>query len=190
MTAHGKYYKLENLSITVVDDRKSMRLFVADILREVGIGKVLNCAGFADAVKLLDPPEGVENLHGVDFSLSIDMIIIDWLLGDQESGLDLLKWIRGHKSELVKYMPVIVLSGYSERDHILRARDAGANEFLTKPISISRLLNRVLAVIERPRPFIASATFFGPERRRANQPIDFPDRRKTKASETLEEPAA
>ncbi len=168
----------------VIDDRKSMRSFVIDVLREVGVGKIVNADSYAQAIKMIDPPEGIEDM-GTDFDINIDIVLIDWLLGDGESGLDLLKWIRSHKSEMVKYLPVIMLSGYSEKDNIEKARDAGANEFLTKPISISRLLNRILRVVETPRPFIASDVFFGPDRRRHNIPVET-DRRKQKPKEEVQ----
>lgn len=175
----GNYYKLENLTVLLVDDRRSMRSFIADVLREIGIGKVLNAESYQEATKLIDPPAAIE---GLDFEMPplADIVVIDWLLGDGESGLDLLRWIRQHQSESVKYLPVIMLSGYSERDNIILARDQGANEFLAKPISITRLLERLLSVVERPRPFVKATAYFGPDRRRSNIPVDHPDRRQQK----------
>ena len=76
-----------------------------------------------------------------------------------------------------------MLSGYSERENIILARDHGANEFLAKPISIKRILERLLSVVERPRPFVHTAGYFGPDRRRSNIPFDHDDRRIAKPTE-------
>ena len=48
----------------------------------------------------------------------------------------------------------------------VKARDAGVNEFLVKPISANTLFERIEALIERPRPFVRLEGFFGPDRRR------------------------
>lgn len=184
------YYKLENLTILVVDDRRNMRSFIGDVLREIGIGKMLNCESYDDAIKVLEPPQGMEDL-GVEMSASADIVIVDWLLEDEKTGLDLVKWIRAHSNEALRYLPIIMLSGYSERENILLARDAGANEFLTKPISIKRLVDRLLSVVDRPRPFVQGGDYFGPCRRRSNTPIDHPDRRQsTPATANTHESAA
>ena len=42
-------------------------------------------------------------------------------------------------------------------------------------------LDRV-AIIEHPRPFVRTPTYFGPDRRRQNKPFEGPDRRRGKRS--------
>jgi DNA-binding response OmpR family regulator len=51
---------------------------------------------------------------------------------------------------------------------VQQARDAGINEFLAKPVSVKAMLARLTAVIEYPRPFVRTANYFGPCRRRRN----------------------
>ncbi len=50
------------------------------------------------------------------------------------------------------------------------ARDAGVTEFLVKPISAKGLYQRIVSVVMAPRPFIKTATYFGPCRRRTPNP--------------------
>ena len=53
---------------------------------------------------------------------------------------------------------------------VLEARDSGVNEILAKPISIKSLHSRLVSIIEQPRPFVKSKNYFGPCRRRSDDP--------------------
>jgi DNA-binding response OmpR family regulator len=64
------------------------------------------------------------------------------------------------------FMPVIMLTGNTEKRHVLAARDAGATEFLAKPVTPQAIYSRLVNVIERPRPFVRTKSYFGPCRRR------------------------
>jgi hypothetical protein len=50
-------------------------------------------------------------------------------------------------------------------EHVLGARNAGAIDFLVKPISMKRIVERVMNAVTNPRPFIVSPEYVGPERR-------------------------
>ena len=63
------------------------------------------------------------------------------------------------------------------------ARDLGANEALVKPLSAKKLANRIMRVVDYPRPFIRARDFFGPDRRRKEKPFRGDDRRKMKTEE-------
>ena len=54
--------------------------------------------------------------------------------------------------------------------HVLRARDLGATEFIAKPVSQQAMHRALKSALERPRPFIDEKSFFGPDRRRKKQP--------------------
>ena len=61
---------------------------------------------------------------------------------------------------------------------VLAARDAGASEILAKPLTIKGLLDRLIAAVDRPRPFVRATTYAGPDRRRRTDPAyDGPRRR-------------
>ena len=48
-------------------------------------------------------------------------------------------------------------------------RDAGVTEFLVKPFNARDLYRRIVQIIERPRQFVRSEDFFGPDRRRKRE---------------------
>ncbi len=95
-------------------------------------------------------------------------------------GRELLKTIRSHKSDCVRFLPVVVCSAYTSETLVKESRDLGANEVVVKPISASELARRIQHVINNPRPYVKSRDFFGPDRRRQKRPFEGQERRKTK----------
>jgi DNA-binding response OmpR family regulator len=66
---------------------------------------------------------------------------------------------------------------------VLQARDAGVNEFIAKPVSVKTLMQRLVAVIESPRPYVRTEAYFGPcRRRRGAEEHRGPERREQKAA--------
>jgi len=111
-------------------------------------------------------------------SSNIDVLVLDWLM-PHGSGLELLQWIRTHRSDSIKFLPVIVCSAYTSEALVKESRDNGANEVMVKPVSAEKLAGRILSVIEHPRPYIKAPNFFGPDRRRKDKPFSGDDQRKT-----------
>ena len=68
------------------------------------------------------------------------------------------------------YVPIIMLTGHSDKKRVMAARDSGVTEFLAKPISANALYQRILNVVANPRPFIKTKTYFAPDRRRLANP--------------------
>jgi hypothetical protein len=48
---------------------------------------------------------------------------------------------------------------------------------MAKPVSAKSLYRRLVSVIEHPRQFVRTKTYFGPDRRRKVQPFEGPNRR-------------
>jgi two-component system, chemotaxis family, chemotaxis protein CheY len=85
------------------------------------------------------------------------------------------------------YVPIIMLTGHSEKKRVIDARDAGITEFLAKPISAKALYERIFSVVAHPRPFIKTKAYFGPDRRRSvNANYTGPERRKGGQSDEIE----
>jgi DNA-binding response OmpR family regulator len=78
------------------------------------------------------------------------------------------------------YVSIIMVTGYTQLEHVHLARDAGVTEFLAKPISANSVLARMTAVIENPRAFVRTPDYFGPcRRRRHDKDYTGPERRGT-----------
>ncbi|MDA0652104.1 MAG: response regulator [Proteobacteria bacterium] len=172
MADQNARYVLDNLNILVIDDNKHMANLVVEILHALGVKNTCQANDAAMAFQ--------ELRH-----FSADVIIVDWHM-EPLDGLDFVRLVRTAKDSPNPYVPIIMLSGYTEYRRITEARDAGINEFLAKPISAKSIYQRIAAIIDNPRPFIRSKNYFGPDRRRRNSgpPRNIRERRKQKNSGT------
>jgi two-component system, chemotaxis family, chemotaxis protein CheY len=98
-----------------------------------------------------------------------DIVITDWAMPIFD-GIELTQMIRQPGANPNPYVPIIMLTGHSEKKRVLAARDAGITEFLAKPISAKGLYKRIVNVVANSRPFIKTRTYFGPDRRRNVNP--------------------
>ncbi len=78
-----------------------------------------------------------------------DLVLLDWML-PQVSGIELCRRLRG-RSE-TRNIPIIMLTARGEEADRVRGLDTGADDYITKPFSMTELLARVRAVLRRIRP--------------------------------------
>ncbi len=110
-----------------------------------------------------------------------DLIIVDWLQ-NPDRGIKLTRIIRTDKTSPNPFVPVIMTAGSAHFPRVIKARDCGISEYLVKPFTAKSLAERITRVIERPRLFVVSDTFTGPDRRvKADPRFKGPDRRKEAA---------
>ncbi len=147
-------YSLENIGVLVLDDNRHMRSLVQSILHALGVKEIREAADAPEAFKEL------QHFHA-------DVIIADWHM-EPLDGLDFVRLVRTAKDSPNPYVPIIMLTGHTEYQRVCEARDAGVNEFLAKPISAKALYMRFASIIDNPRAFIRTKTYFGPDRRRQN----------------------
>ena len=146
----------DKLRFVVVDDNAHMRRIVRTLLRAFG------------SREIYEAEDGASGLEAVE-AYSPDILLTDIKMPIFD-GIELIQMIRNPDGSKHPFLPIIVLSAYSEKKHVVQARDCGATEFLCKPVSASALFRRIQNVIENPRPFIKTKDFFGPDRRRYINP--------------------
>ena len=78
-----------------------------------------------------------------------DLVLLDWML-PQVSGIELCRRLRG-RSE-TRNIPIIMLTARGEEADRVRGLDTGADDYITKPFSMTELLARIRAVLRRIRP--------------------------------------
>ena len=76
---------------------------------------------------------------------SYDMYVLDWVLPDM-SGIEVLRKLRG---EMQDFTPVIIATAKDEEQSIVRGLEAGADDYLVKPIRQGELVARVSAILRR-----------------------------------------
>lgn len=161
-----KLYSLADLKVLVVEDNQFMRTLLTDAVKAMQIGRVKMANSGNRALDLM-----ANNTY--------DLVITD-LEMENGDGIELIEAIRAGRKVSDPLVPIIVLSANTTRAMITSARDAGTTEFLAKPVSARALYRRISAIIEAPRNFIRTDTYFGPDRRRGDDPnYKGPWRRKT-----------
>lgn len=118
--------------VFIVDDDKSVRFGVADLLRSVGLG----VETFASTEEFTHGPR--PDVPGC--------IVLDVRLPGA-SGLEFQRMLAQAGIQL----PVIFISGYGDVPMSVKAMKSGAVEFLTKPLREQELLDAVNGAIERDR---------------------------------------
>ncbi|WP_332771363.1 response regulator [Phenylobacterium sp.] len=146
---------LEALKILIVDDNAQMRTI---------IGTVLSAAGVRHLHYAPDGRKGLETLDRI----GVDVVYVDYEMPVM-NGLEFISAVRA-RAGADRFLPIIMLTGHSDLPRLHGARDRGVTEFLTKPVTAKTILTRLGAVIYHPRPFVISAGFFGPDRRRRSVP--------------------
>jgi two-component system chemotaxis response regulator CheY len=160
------------LRFLVIDDNVHMRRILRTVLHGFGTREIQ------------EAEDGATGLEAFTRTAP-DIVITDWAMPILD-GLEMTRMIRHPESKNNPYVPIIVLTGHSEKGRVVEARDSGATEFLAKPISAKALYHRIFNVVANPRPFIKTASYFGPDRRR-NPSANYagPERRRGGAAEVV-----
>jgi len=167
---------LQSLHILLVDDNQHMRAITSAILQSAGVRNIREVSDGAAALDCLRD-------H------AIDLAIVDFKMFPLD-GVEFTRLVRNSPDSANPYLPIIMMTGHSEKSRVTEARDAGVTEFVVKPITAKAVFDRIQAVIMRPRPFLKTDDYFGPDRRRTS-PADYkgPLRRSTDQAEAAVEEA-
>ncbi|MDH3760866.1 MAG: response regulator [Gammaproteobacteria bacterium] len=120
-------------NILVVEDDRDIREMVCQSLAQNDF-RTIGCADVRQARQLIKE-------H------SPDCLVVDWMLPDG-SGVELIRWLRGKKK--YRQTPVLMLTARAQESDMITGLDAGADDYLTKPMSLRELNARVKALLRRP----------------------------------------
>lgn len=127
---------IKSLRILVVEDQQQTRVWIADVLKQMGVREVLMANDGAEALDVLH-----RDLDGVD------IVICDWAM-PRMNGMDLLAAVRSLRPNL----PFIMETGHGTKDHVLAARAQGVDAFIVKPYSAAQLEVRIRTLVKNGRP--------------------------------------
>ena len=84
-----------------------------------------------------------------------DLMLVDWML-PEVSGVNLVRALR--RSEINRDIPVIMLTARGEEGDRVTGLEAGADDYMSKPVAIKELLARIRALLRRSRGFSQEET--------------------------------
>ncbi|WP_022694392.1 response regulator [Ponticaulis koreensis] len=164
----------EEVRILMLEDSIHSRSVMMEVLRGIGIQN--------DHVMSRN---ALEFLQEENYSFPADIVLI---IHSQENPVDLslIQKLRRLPNPMLSERPFIYLSAIATMTNIRGARDAGADEFVMRPVSSSQLQKKFRAVIEAPQVFVSTNKYIGPCRRR-QEDLEPPRRRTEDGRKNKEE---
>lgn len=184
-TANLRPASLSGLKVLVADDHAVTARLIGDVLRAAGVGQVELASDGLKAREVLK-------------RWNPDIIFTDWNMPLMD-GLELTRSIRRAavvKDKLIPNprVPIIMLTAMRSEREVEIARRAGVNEFVIKPFTPASVISRIQLVLTKPRDFVVSEAYIGPDRRRrveisysgplrrAQDPVEVVDKLERKAT--------
>lgn len=156
------------LSVLVVEDEIVSAWTIEGILQTLKVGKVRIAEDGAQALRLLEEEPA-------------DVVLCDAVMPVMD-GLEFCVRMRFHPDRRIAEALLIMVTAQDEPKWQDAAREAGVNDFMKKPVSFGQLTDVMTRAMARPRRFVRSPHYVGPERREP-QPSSYrgPERRRDRS---------
>lgn len=144
--------QLQALKVLIVDDETTMRKVTRSLLQVIGIREVYEAS---------DGNSGLETIC----RFRPDVVIVDWSM-PKCNGPEFVRQVRAPGVFPFPDVPIIMLTAFGERSHVVEAVRLGVNEFLLKPVSSTALHARLLSILANPRQMVKKGDYYGPAPRK------------------------
>lgn len=121
-----------NMKILVIDDYKTMRRIVINLLSQLGFKNIDEAVDGESAMKKIN-----ENAYG--------LVVSDWNMEPMD-GYTLLQQVRAMGDDKKKLVPFIMVTAESKPENIIKAKQAGVNNYIVKPFTADTLKKKMTAV--------------------------------------------
>jgi len=125
----------------IVDDVETNRILLARGLRSVGYATILAESG--------------QRALSIIAARKIDIVLLDWMMPEM-TGIETLQKIRA--TYPADRLPVIMCTAITDKASVILAINEGANDYVTKPISLPMLRARIAVHLGQDRPELAIGT--------------------------------
>lgn len=162
---------LARSTVLLVDHNQKSLDMLSSIFQGFGVKQQIKRATTAEAVSTMETRD-------------VDLVLIDCSMPEMD-GYDFTRWLRRETPPPMRYTPVILLTGHASQAKVHKGRDCGASFVVTKPLTPTVLLQRILWLGADERNFVESDTYVGPDRRvrSLGPPLGMPGRRSGDLSE-------
>ena len=149
-------YDISDINVLIIDDNRYTLSMLREMLRWLNVRNV----NFAKNGK-----------EALSIKVETDLVFCD-LHMEPISGMEFTNLVRANKTAYSKTTPIIMLTGHTERERVIHARDIGSSLYLAKPISVRRLYQAITQIIDSSQSFIETDSYIGPDRRRRTVPLE------------------
>ncbi len=147
----GDEFDPSGMVALVIDENAYSRRISIEQLRGMKFGRALGAATTADAWEIL-------------LKENPNVVLVEWVAGG--ASLDFVRRVRMSEEAPDRAAPIIMLTARGAQADVEAAREAGVSGYMRKPISALLLSKHVRKAVAKPQPFVATASYVGPCRRR------------------------
>jgi two-component system chemotaxis response regulator CheY len=125
----AEYLDLSAITVLVLDDNANMRNLIAEVVRCLGVRKVVRAESAAVGRTILQ-------------SGGVDLVLADIEMAG-ENGLEFVRQVRANANPAIAEVVIVMVSAHATESRVIGAGAAGANSFLVKPFSVTGFARRV-----------------------------------------------
>jgi two-component system chemotaxis response regulator CheY len=107
------------MRVLVIDDSRAIRIIIASILKELGM----------DVIEAGNGREGLQRLADEG---DVELVLVDWNMPEM-NGLEFIQAVRAQPAH--SGVRIMMVTTETEQSQVIRALEAGANEYLMKPFT-------------------------------------------------------
>lgn len=111
----------------VIDDSRTVRIILGQIVRELGM-------------EVVEAGNGQEALERLKQNSDIELMLVDWNMPTM-NGYEFLRAVRSDRA--YDAARIVMVTSESQADHVTQALSAGANDYLMKPFSKEALIAKL-----------------------------------------------
>ena len=135
LRSHASFERRMKPTVLIVEDEEALSTLLQYNLDKEGY-RILSAADGEEAAMMVR-------------ETTPDLVLLDWMLPGL-SGIELCRRLRGRPE--TRNLPIIMITARGEESDRFRGLDTGADDYVTKPFSMTELLARIRAVMRRIRP--------------------------------------
>ena len=111
----------------VIDDSKAIRLILGKILQDIGF-------------EVRGAANGLEGLEELKADGKVDLALVDWNMPEM-NGYEFVQEVRKDKN--FDDLPLMMVTTETEMSQVVKALEAGANEYVMKPFTKEMILEKL-----------------------------------------------
>jgi two-component system, chemotaxis family, chemotaxis protein CheY len=134
----------EELSSEFVERKRVLIVEDQEVIRQI-VWKMLKVIGFGNIVEVGDGTQAIREV----LATKPDLIICDIAMEPMD-GIKFIETLQARGFKGKDRIPTIFLTGHTERDLVIKAKQLGADGFLVKPVSPKDLRARIAYALNRP----------------------------------------